>query len=90
MKLAAIFKQYSLDGIEQDRTSLRSEKANKESKLKNMKPGEDRSGVLAELRDADKNLWYVEFFESVHTKTKIHFVIYMEAGEHKTILVASQ
>lgn len=90
LKLAAVFKQFSLDGIEQDRTSLRSEKANKESKLKNMKSGEDRSGVLTELREIDKNLWYVEFFEAVHTKTKIHFCIYMEAGDHKTILVTSQ
>jgi serine/threonine protein kinase len=90
VKVAMVFKQYSLDGIEQDKTALRSERSGKESKLKTMKPGEDRSPVLNRIRELDRGLWYLEFFEAVHTKTKIHFAIYMEAGEHKTILAKTQ
>lgn len=89
VKVGLVFKPYSPEMVEKDRKALKSEISGREAKLKALKPGEDRTPLLNRLRELERALWYLEFFDTVHAKTKIHFAIYMVAGEHKTILATS-
>lgn len=88
-KLAAFFKRFSPESIEQDKTAIRAEAKALEDKLKNLK-GEDRSNLRGQIREKQMLLWYLEFFETVHAKAKIHLRVYMEAGDQKTILLSTQ
>jgi hypothetical protein len=51
--------------------------------------GEQRSMLNRQLDELEKMLWYIEFFEQVHEKAKIHFELYTEADGRKLVLVTS-
>jgi hypothetical protein len=88
-RLAAVFKPVGPEAVEKERKTISADKAAKEAALKAAKNNQEKAAILAQLHDIDRSLWYVEFFAAVHAKAKIHYCIYMDAGERKTILVTT-
>jgi len=84
-------KESPLDAMTAQLEQAREHKKSLENKLKDKNfRGEQRSGVLEELRMADKMIWYGEFFTAVQEKGKIHFSVYLEANEQKIVFVTTK
>jgi len=59
-----------------------------EKDLQNEK-GEKRSQLDAQLDDLEKRLWYVNFYDQVHGKARVHFRVYVEAGDQRLVLATT-
>ncbi len=61
-----------------------------EPKDKNKAPrGEQRSALNRQLDELEKMNWYIDFFEQVHDKAKVHFELFSEVDGRRLVLVTT-
>jgi hypothetical protein len=76
------------------------EKFNKESLLKQQaecrenlgkaRKEEERAGPQARLEQINRELWFLEFYDAVHNKAKIHFRVFFKIGDREVELACSE
>lgn len=86
---ATRFKQIPLEGTEAVREMIVKAQEQKTKESKNARGG-DRTRLSQELDFLGYQLWYLDFFNEVHQKAKIHFRVYLEAGDQQVVLATTQ
>lgn len=74
------------------KTNIDREKRTLERKLnppqKEQAPSErERQQILSQLRELDSQMWYLEFFEKAHKKTRLRLRIFSEIAGEKLVLI---
>ena len=52
--------------------------------------GAERSRLMAQLDDIEMNMWYIDFYNEVQGKAKIHFRIFTEVDGRQVVLASTE